>query len=78
MSAVVCTDLSGSHVEREIGAGKIVTPASLDGVMASILTRKVRDVGSIPAPGAIFPIFITPTITVIPLHTYDQQINDII
>ena len=38
----------------------MVTAGSLDGLMVSTLARNARDVGSIPALGTIFPIFITP------------------
>ena len=40
---------------------KVITSGSLDGVIVSSLVRNERDIGSIPAQGAIFPIFITPT-----------------
>ena len=38
----------------------MVTSGSLADIIDSTLTRSARDVGLIPALGAIFPIFITP------------------
>ena len=46
----------------------IYTSGRLGGVMFSPLTWNARDVGSIPALGAIFSIFITPT-TYINIYT---------
>ena len=39
----------------------MVTLGSLGGEMVNIMVQNARDVGSIPALYAIFPIFITPT-----------------
>ena len=57
---MVCTDLSGKESHRHLGVGAVVTSGSLGGEMVSTLVRTERDVGLIPAPGTIFPIFITP------------------
>ena len=54
MSVVVYTDLAGC---MRIAA----TSGSLTGVIISTQAQNTRDVGSTPAVGAIFPIFITPT-----------------
>ena len=40
--------------------GIVVTSGSLHGVMVSTLAQNARDVGSVPALGTIFPIFIKP------------------
>ena len=40
---------------------RMVTSESLGGVRFRTLAWNARDVGSIPALGAIFPIFMTPT-----------------
>ena len=57
-SAVVCTDLSAKEPHRQAG---MVTSGSLGGVMVITPAPNARQVGSIPALGKIFPIFITPT-----------------
>ena len=56
---VVCTDLSDSGMEphRLVGIDRVMTSASLGGVVVSTLARHTRDVGSIPALGAILPYF---------------------
>ena len=38
---------------------RVLTAGNLGGVMVSTLAQNARDVGSIPALGAIFPSFIT-------------------
>ena len=40
--------------------GNVLMSGIVGGVMVSILAQHARDVGSIPALGTIFPIFITP------------------
>ena len=60
-AVVVCTDLSGKKLHIQVGAGTVVTSGSLCSVMVSTLARNSRGVDSIPAVGAILPIFITPT-----------------
>ena len=57
-SVVVCTDLSGKQPHRQISAGSKVASGSLGCVMVSLLARNARDVGSIPALGIVFHIFI--------------------
>ena len=57
-SLVVCTDLSGKKLHRQVG---VDTVGSLAGVIVITLARDVRDMGSTPTLGEIFPIFITPT-----------------
>ena len=52
-SVVVCTDLSGTEPDTQLGLRRVVTSGSLSGVMISPLARHARDMGSIP-------IFITP------------------
>ena len=54
-SIVVCTDLQGKESHRQVGVGIVVTSS----VMVSPLSQNARDLGSIPALGAIFPIFLT-------------------
>ena len=51
----------GKELHRQVGMGILVTSVSLGGVMVSILARNARYVGSIPAVGTLFPIFIIPT-----------------
>ena len=36
-SVVVCTDLSGGELHRQVGVDRVMTSGSLDGVMASIV-----------------------------------------
>ena len=60
MSVVGCTDLSDKELHRQVAVGKVVTSGSLCGVMVSILAQNVRDMGSIPTLGTIFPISTTP------------------
>ena len=61
---VICTDLSGKELHRQLGVGIVVTSESICGVVISTLAWNVRDVGSIPTLSMIFPIFITPTTVV--------------
>ena len=56
---VVCTDLPGKDLHRQVGVDRIVTSWHLGGVMVSSLAQNARDVGSRPTLGTIFPIFIT-------------------
>ena len=60
ITVVVCTDFSGKEPHGQAGVGMVLTSGSLGGVIVSTLARNARDVGSIPALGTIFPIFITP------------------
>ena len=46
-------------MHREVGVGIVVTSGSLCDLMVSTLAGNVIDVGSIPALGTIFLIFIT-------------------
>ena len=57
---MVCTDRSGKEQHRQVGVGSVLISGSLDGVMVAHWPGMQRDVGSSPALGAIFPIFITP------------------
>ena len=50
------------HIADKEPYGSVLTPGKLGGVMVSILAWNARYVGSIPAPGAIFLIFIISTI----------------
>ena len=61
MLFIVSTDLSGIEPHRKGSMGRVVTSGSLGGLMVSTLALNARDVGSIPARGALFLIFITPT-----------------
>ena len=56
MSIVVCTDLSVKEPHRQLGMGTLVKSDSPGGVMVGTLVWNARDVGSISALGAIFPI----------------------
>ena len=58
--AAVCTDLSSKEPHRQVYAGKLETSGSPGAAMVSTLTCKKYNVGSTPALGIIFPIFITP------------------
>ena len=58
-SVVVCDYLSGKGPRKQGGVGRVVTSESMCGVIVSTRARNARDVGSIPALGAIFSIFIT-------------------
>ena len=61
----MCADLSGKKLHRQVGVGRMVTSGSLGCIMVSTLPQECRrDVGSIPALGTVFPIFITPTILI--------------
>ena len=57
---IVCIDLSGNELHRQVSIGIVVTSGNLYGVMVRIQAQNARDVGSLPALGTIFPIFITP------------------
>ena len=59
---VVYSDLSEKESHGQVGVSKVVTLGTLDSIMSSTLTWNARDLGSIPALGAIFPIFITHTL----------------
>ena len=60
ISVVICTDLLGKELHRQVGVRIVVTPRSLHGVIVSTLVQNVRDVDSIHALGKIFPIFRSP------------------
>ena len=51
------------HLSKELhgegGLDRVVTSGSLGGVMISTLGWNTRDMGSIPALGTVFPMFIT-------------------
>ena len=53
---VVCTDISGKELNRQVGVDRTVISRSLGGGMVS----NAKDVGSIPILGTIFPTYITP------------------
>ena len=59
-TVVVCTDLSGFELHRQVGVGIMLTSGMPRWSNASTLARNARFVGSIPILGIIFPIFITP------------------
>ena len=50
----------------------MVASGNLGSVMVSTQVRNARDVGSIPALGAIFPIFITPHNTTNAEYEFDK------
>ena len=54
-SLVLCTDLLGKELHRQIGRGRVVMSGSLVGVIASTLARNARHVCLIPILGAIPP-----------------------
>ena len=58
---VVCTNLWGKDLHRQVGVGIVVTSGSRCGGFGSTLAWNARDVALIPALGTIIPIFITPT-----------------
>ena len=58
---VVCADLSGRELHKQVAVGTVVI-GRLDNVMVSTLTRNSTGVDSIHALSTIFPIVITPTI----------------
>ena len=58
---VACTDLCGKELHRQVGVGIVVTPGKPMGCNASTLAWNAREVGSSPALGTVFPIFIPPT-----------------
>ena len=60
VNVIVCSELSGKELHRQVGVDKGDATGSLGGVMASTLTLKARDVGSIQTLSSIFPIVITP------------------
>ena len=55
LHGVVCTDISG----KKAYIGRMVISASLHVIVVSTLIWSSRDLGLIPALGAIFPIFVT-------------------
>ena len=57
---VVCTDLWGKELHRQVGVGIVVTSGKPMWCNGSTLAWNAKDVGSCPALGRIFPIFITP------------------
>ena len=57
---VDCTDLSGKKLLRQVGMGSVLTQGWLGSVIVSTLIQNAREVGTIPALGTVFPIFITP------------------
>ena len=59
MSEVICIDLSGKELHRQVGMGRVVTSGSLDGGIVCTLTWNARDMCSIPALETILSIFIT-------------------
>ena len=61
MSVVVGIDLSNKEPRRQMGVDMVVISGSLGDVMINTVARIGRDVGLIPALGAIFPIMITLT-----------------
>ena len=58
---VVCTDLGGKELHRQDGVRMVVTSGKPTWCNRSTLARNARDVGSGPALGTVFLIFITPT-----------------
>ena len=58
---IVCTDLSGKELHRQVGVGIVMTSGSLCGVMVEQWLWNARDVGLSPALGTVFSIVITPT-----------------
>ena len=57
--AIVCNDLCGKELHRQVAVGMIVTSGKPICCKGSTLAWNVRDVCSIPAIDTIFPIFIT-------------------
>ena len=57
-SVVVCTNLWGKELHRQMGMGDIREPMWCNG---TTLAQNARDVGSIPVLATIFSIFITLT-----------------
>ena len=53
---VVCAELSGKKLHRQVGIGRVVTSGNLGGVMVITLTRNARDMGSIPTLSVLFRI----------------------
>ena len=60
LEVVVCIKHSHKEPYRQIAKDRVASLERLDGEIVSTLAQNARDVGSIPALGAIFPIFITP------------------
>ena len=62
MSVIVYTDLSCKELRRQVAVGRVMASGHLGDVIliVSTLACNVRDVGSISALGAIFPLFIPP------------------
>ena len=59
-TVVVCTERTSKEPHKQVSVGMVMKSESLCGVMVCTLARNVRNVDSVPALGAIFPIFITP------------------
>ena len=56
MSVVICTDLSGKELLRQVGVDRVVASGGL-GVILNTAVRNVRDLGLIPTLGIIFSHF---------------------
>ena len=59
---MVNADLSCQEPHRQVCEDRLVTSGSLAGVMVITLAQTARDMGSIPAIGAIFALFISSTL----------------
>ena len=60
MSVVVCTDLCGKALHRQVGVGIVVTSGSLRCVMVAHWPGMPEIWVQIPALGIVFPIFVIP------------------
>ena len=58
MNLIACTHLLDKELHRHTEVGRMMTSGSLGGERVSTLARNTRDVGSISALTAVFPIFI--------------------
>ena len=57
---VVCNHLWGKELHRQVGVVIVMTSGKPTWCNGSTLSWNARDVGSSPAVGTVFPIFITP------------------
>ena len=75
-NVVVCTHLPDRELHRQVGRSRVVKSGSLDGVMVNTLAQNVRDVGSIPTLGTIFP-FVNTSTRLVSITTIMYNLSDV-
>ena len=74
---MVCTDFSGKKPYGQVVFDSVIASGSLGGVIVNMLVQNVRGVGSKPAPDALIPIFITPTIVIKQNDLFQETMENI-